>query len=169
MGNPIRNVYETDDHRWIMLGMTNAQHYWPGFCGAIGHPELEHDPRFATYEARFKHAGELVSVLDGIFRAKTYGEWIEILSQSKIVWSPVTTPLEVTRDRQAHANEFFVDWDHPEDGKIKVLNNPIKLSKTTAEITMPAPKLGEHSEEILKGLGYAESEIQAMKASGTIG
>ena len=46
---------------------------------------------------------------------------------------------------------------------------PIKLSETKAEITMAAPKLGEHSEEILKGLGYAESEIQAMKASGTIG
>jgi crotonobetainyl-CoA:carnitine CoA-transferase CaiB-like acyl-CoA transferase len=62
-----------------------------------------------------------------------------------------------------------VDWDHPEYGKIKVLNNPIKLSKTTAENTMPAPKLGEHTEEIVKGLGYSESEIQAMKASGAIG
>jgi formyl-CoA transferase len=169
MGNPIRNVYETRDHRWIMLGMTNAQHYWPGFCEAIDHPELENDPQFATYEVRFKHAGELVNILDGIFRSRTYGEWIEILSQSKIVWSPVTSPLEVTRDRQAVANEFFVDWDHPEYGRIKVLNNPIKLSETQAEITMAAPKLGEHSEEILKGLGYAESEIQAMKASGTIG
>jgi crotonobetainyl-CoA:carnitine CoA-transferase CaiB-like acyl-CoA transferase len=169
MGNPIRNVYETSDHRWIMLGMTNAQHYWPGFCKAIDHPELENDPQFATYEVRFKHAGELVNVLDGIFRSRTYSEWIEILSQTKIVWSPVTTPLEVTRDRQAMANEFFVDWDHPEYGPIKVLNNPIKLSETKAEITMAAPKLGEHSEEILKGLGYAESEIQAMKASGAIG
>lgn len=169
MGKPIRNVYETTDHRWIMLGMTNAQHYWPGFCKAIDHPELENDPQFATYEARFKHAGELVNILDGIFRSRTYGEWIEILSQSKIVWSPVTSPLEATRDQQAVANEFFVDWDHPEYGRIKVLNNPIKLSKTQAEITMAAPKLGEHSEEILKGLGYAESEIQAMKASGTIG
>ena len=169
MGNPIRNVYETKDHRWIMLGMTNAQHYWPGFCRAVDHPELENDPRFATYEERFKNAGELVSILDGIFRSLTYGEWIGILSQTKIVWSPVTSPLEVTRDQQAIANEFFVDWDHPEYGRIKVLNNPIKLSKTKAEITMPAPKLGEHTEEILKGLGYAKSEIQAMKASGAIG
>ncbi len=169
MGNPIRNVYETSDHRWIMLGMTNAQHYWPAFCGAIDHPEIEKDPRFATYEVRSKHAGELVSLLDGIFRSRTYAEWIETLSKSKIVWSPVTTPLEVTRDRQALANEFFVDWDHPEYGPIKVLNNPIKLSETKAEITMAAPKLGEHSEEILKGLGYTDSEIQALKASGAIG
>ena len=110
-----------------------------------------------------------MNILDEIFRSRTYGEWIGILSQSKIVWSPVTSPLEVTRDRQAAANEFFVDWDHPEYGRIKVLNNPIKLSETKAEITMAAPKLGEHSEEILKGLGYAESEIQAMKASGAIG
>jgi crotonobetainyl-CoA:carnitine CoA-transferase CaiB-like acyl-CoA transferase len=169
MGNPIRNVYETKDHRWIMLGMTNAQHYWPGFCRAVDHPELENDPRFATYEERFKNAGELVSILDGVFRSRTYDEWIGILSQTKIVWSPVTSPLEVTRDQQAIANDFFVDWDHPEHGRIKVLNNPIKLSKTKAEITMPAPKLGEHTEAILKELGYAEGEIQAMKASGAIG
>ncbi|MCK9365018.1 MAG: CoA transferase [Syntrophales bacterium] len=169
MGNPIRNVYETSDHRWIMLGMTNAQHYWPGFCAAINHPELENDLRFATYDERFKRAGELVNILDGIFRSRTYREWIDILSKTKIVWSPVTTPLEVTRDSQAAANEFFVDWDHPEYGPIKVLNNPIKLSQTKAEITRAAPKLGEQSEEILKGLGYADGEIQTMKAAGTIG
>ena len=80
----------------------------------------------------------------------------------------MTSPLEVTRDQQAMANEFFVDWDHPDYGPIKVLNNPIKLSKTKAEITMPAPKLGEHTEEILKGLGYDEGKIQAMKASGAM-
>ena len=169
MGNPIRNVYETADHRWIMLGMTNAQHYWPEFCSAIDHPELENDPRFATYEARFKHAGELVTILDGIFLSRTYSEWIETLSRSKIVWSPVTTPLEVTRDQQALANEFFVDWEHPEYGRMKVLNNPIKLSETKAEITTAAPRLGEHTEEILRDLGYAETEIKTMKASGAIG
>ncbi len=168
MGNPIRNVYETSDHRWIMLGMTNAQHYWPAFCKAIDHPELENDPRFATYDERYQHSGELVGILDGIFRSRTFAEWIEILGKSKIVWSPVTTPLEVTRDRQAQENGFFIDWDHPQYGPIKVLDNPIRLSETKAEITMPGPKIGEHSEEILKELGYAEAEIQALKASGII-
>jgi crotonobetainyl-CoA:carnitine CoA-transferase CaiB-like acyl-CoA transferase len=169
MGNPIRNVYETEDNRWIMLGMTNAQHYWPVFCGTIGHPELENDPRFSTYSLRFQNAAELVGILDGIFRGKSYEEWIRVLGSGKIVWSPVTTPLEVTRDEQAKANEFFVEWDHPEYGRIKTLNNPIKLSKTKAEITMPGPKIGEHTDEILKDLGYAENEIQAMKTSGAIG
>lgn len=168
MGNPIRNVYETKDHRWIMLGMTNAQHYWPGFCAAIERPELENDSDFATYDARFKNAEKLVSIIDGVFRSRTYDEWIKILSQTKIVWSPVTSPLEVTRDPQAVANEFFMDWDHPDYGPIRVLNNPIKLSQTKAEITMPGPKLGEHTDEILKGLGYDENQINAMKAAGTV-
>jgi formyl-CoA transferase len=68
MGNPIRNIYPTKDRRWIMLGMTNAQHYWPGFCKAIERPELEDDPRFATDEARAQHAAELVAIIEGIFK-----------------------------------------------------------------------------------------------------
>ncbi len=169
MGNPIRNVYETGDQRWIMLGMTNAQHYWPAFCQAIERPELEKDPRFATYDLRFKHSGELVGILDAVFRGKTFAEWIEILGRSKIVWSPVTTPLEVTKDQQARENGFFVEWNHPQYGPIQVLDNPIRLSETRAEITLPGPGIGEHSEEILKELGYDETEIQTLKKAGTIG
>ena len=71
MMNPLRNVYGTADGRWIMLGMTNAQHYWPNFCKAIGRLELENDPKFATYEAREKHAAELVQIIEGMLRTKT--------------------------------------------------------------------------------------------------
>lgn len=169
MGNPIRNLYPTQDNRWIMLGMTNAQHYWPGFCKAIGRPDLEKDPKFATFEARAQHAAELVQIIEAIFRTRTYTQWIEILSANRLVWSPVQTPLETSRDEQAMANDFFVEWNHPKYGKIKVINNPIKLSKTPAEIKMRAPDLGEHTEEIMKDLGYSEEEIAKMKQAGTIG
>lgn len=168
MGNPIRNLYPTRDKRWIMLGMTNAQHYWPSFCIAIGRPELENDPKFATYEAREQHAAELVRIIESIFRARTYVEWVEILKTHKIVWSPVVTPLEVTMDEQATANDFFVEWDHPKYGKIKVINNPIKLSRTPARIQMKAPDLGEHTKPILKELGYSDEAIAKMKKDGYI-
>ena len=169
MGNPIRNVYPTKDKRWIMLGMTNAQHYWPAFCKAIQRPELENDPKFATYRDRSANAAELIRILEEIFLTRTYAEWIDILSANRLVWSPVTTPLEVTRDVQAQANEFFVEWDHPEYGPIKVLDNPIKLSETPARIHSRAPALGEHTIELMKRLGYEDTEIQALKAAGTIG
>ena len=168
LGNPIRNVYPTKDNRWVMLGMTNAQHYWPSFCRAIERPDLENDPRFATLEARARNSADLVTIIEGIFRTRTYAEWIEILSANKLVWSPVKTPLEVTRDEQAAANDFFVEWNHPRYGRIKVINNPVKLSKTPTEIRMGAPELGEHTDQIMQEAGYSEAEIAEMKKAGTI-
>ncbi len=169
VGNPIRNVYPTKDKRWIMLGMTNAQHLWPGFCRAIERPELENDPKFATYEARAQHAAELTEIIETIFRTRMYHEWIEILKAYNIIWSPVATPLEATQDEQARINEYFVDWDHPKYGKIKVLNNPIKLSETPAEIDKRAPDLGEHTEEVMEELGFSAEEIARMKKAGVVG
>ncbi|MCX5909020.1 MAG: CoA transferase, partial [Deltaproteobacteria bacterium] len=168
MGNPIRNLYPTKDQRWIMLGMTNAQHYWPSFCKAIDRPGLEKDPKFATFDARTKNAAELVAIIEKIFRTKTYTEWIKILQENSLVWSPVKMPLEVTQDEQAIANDFFVDWDHPRYGKIKVVNNPIKLSKTPAENRKGAPELGEHTNEILREMGLSEAEISKMREAGTV-
>jgi len=169
MGNPIRNHYPTKDRRWIMLGMTNAQQYWPEFCKVIKRPELVNDPKYATFDARQKNAAELVKIIEDIFVTKTYAEWVEILSKNKLIWSPICTPLEVTHDEQAIANEFFVDLDHPDFGKIKVLNNPIKLSKTPAGIKSCAPELGEHTEELLVALGYKPEEVKRMKDAGIIG
>lgn len=170
MPNPTRNIYSTKDNRWIMLGMTDSQHYWPEFCRATDHPELENDTKFDTPEARAEHAAELVEIIEGIFQTKTYAEWIDILTANRLVWSPVKTPLEVvTQDEQAKANDFFVEWDHPKYGKIKVLNNPIKWSKTPAEIKCKAPELGEHTDEILKEFGYSEDDIAKMKEAGIIG
>ncbi|MBP1720290.1 MAG: putative acyl-CoA transferase/carnitine dehydratase, partial [Deltaproteobacteria bacterium] len=138
------------------------------FCKAIERPDLEHQARFATLEARSENSAELVTIIEGIFRTKTYAAWIEILTANKLVWSPVKTPLEVTQDDQARANEFFVEWDHPRYGKIKVLNNPIKLSRTPATIGRRAPDLGEHTDSVMKDAGYSEAEIAELKKAGII-
>ena len=169
MANPIWNHYPTKDSRWIMLGMTNAQTYWPEFCRAIDRPELEKDPKFADFNARQKNCIELIKIIEEIFRGKTYAEWLAHLRKFKLVWSPVVTPLEVTRDEQAIANDFFGEMDVPGHGKLKVLNNPIKLSKTPAGIRCRAPELGEHTSELLSNLGYNPEDVKRMKETGAIG
>jgi crotonobetainyl-CoA:carnitine CoA-transferase CaiB-like acyl-CoA transferase len=163
MANPIRNHYPTKDNRWIMLGMTNAQTYWPEFCKAIDRPELENDPAFATFGARQKNCVELIKIIEEIFKGKTYDEWLAHLRKFKIVWSPVVTPREVTHDEQAIANDFFGEMEIAGHGTIKVLNNPIKLSGTPAAIKCRAPELGEHTAELLAGLGYSPEGIAKMK------
>jgi crotonobetainyl-CoA:carnitine CoA-transferase CaiB-like acyl-CoA transferase len=84
------------------------------------------------------------------------------------VWSPVVTPLEVTHDEQAIANDFFGEMEIAGHGKIKVLNNPIKLSKTPAGIQCRAPELGEHTSGLLAKLGYGPEEVLQMKEAGII-
>jgi crotonobetainyl-CoA:carnitine CoA-transferase CaiB-like acyl-CoA transferase len=168
MANPIRNHYPTKDNRWVMLGMTNAQTYWPEFCRAIQRQELENEPKYATFAAREQNAVELIKLIEEIFLTKTYAEWMEILGKHKLVWSPVCTPLEVTRDEQAIANEFFVEMALPDHGKIKVLNNPIRLSKTPDGVPCRAPELGEHTSGLLAKLGYGPEEVLRMKEAGII-
>ncbi len=168
VGNPIRNIYPTSDDRWIMLGMTNSQHYWPTFCEAIDRHDLVENDKFATQESRSQNAVELIDIIEKCFKTQTYKQWMDILGRKKLVWSPVKTPLEVTQDKQAIANEFFTDWDHPTYGNIKMLNNPIKLSKTIAENLCKAPELGEHTDQILEELGYSQADINIMRENGTI-
>ena len=168
MSNPIRNIYPTSDGRWIMLGMTTSQPYWPNFCTAIERPELTDDTRFATPESRAENAPELVGIIEEVFRTKTYAQWKEILSLNKLIWAPLQTPLEVTQDEQAIANDYFCDWDHPDYGRIKMLNNPIKLSRTPADNVCRAPDLGEHTEQILERLGYDQEKIDELRNSGIV-
>ena len=168
MGNPIRNIYPTGGGRWIMLGMTNSQHYWPAFCVAIGREELQDDRRFATQEARSENSSELVAIIEEIFVTKTYSQWIDILNSNKLIWSPVKTPLEVTQDEQAIANDYFADWDHPTYGKIRMINNPIKLSKAPAENRCKAPDLGEHTDQVLENLGFSADDIARLKENGIV-
>jgi crotonobetainyl-CoA:carnitine CoA-transferase CaiB-like acyl-CoA transferase len=130
---------------------------------------LENDPRFATYEARARHAEELVEIIETRFRTRTYADWIDILKAYNVIWSPVKTPLEATQDDQAYANGYFVEWDHPKYGKFKVVNNPIKLSGSPAEIYTSAPDLGEHTDITLKESGFSPEEIAALKKAGVIG
>lgn len=168
MSNPIRNIYPTSDDRWIMLGMTTSQPYWPNFCQAIERTDLIDDPKFSTPEARAENSSELVDIIERIFRTKTYAQWKELLSLNKLIWAPLQTPLEVTQDEQAIANDYFCEWDHPEYGSIKLLNNPIKLSRTPAENICKAPDLGEHTDQILAELGFTPAKIEELRNSGII-
>lgn len=163
MLNAAATYYQTKDGRWLRLGMAQADLYWTRFCRAIGRPDLEHDPRFNSYEPRTLNHATLFDILEGIFPCKTLAEWTDILTEAGLPWAPVQSLPEVTRDPQARANGFFESYDHPTYGRVEVVANPIKLSRTPATNRRPAPEFGQHTEEVLLEHGYTWEDIEAFK------
>jgi crotonobetainyl-CoA:carnitine CoA-transferase CaiB-like acyl-CoA transferase len=166
--SPLFVSYETKDGRWLQLSLAPPDPYWSGFCKALGKQDLEGDPRFSTLEARIQNQSALFQILEDVFRTKTLVEWRSRLNDTGMLWSPIQSPKEVVADPQARANDVFVRFDHPSFGRLEVVSNPIKLSKTPATIRMPAPEFGQHTEEVLLELGYTWEEIGQFKQEGIV-
>lgn len=162
-GNPIYNHYRCRDNKWLAIAHLDPDRYWPKVCKALDITQLERDPRFNTIEARGENADELVSILDEKFAEKNRDEWMKILRKEGCIYTPVQTPTEVTEDQQALANNYFIYFDHPDWGKIKMTGFPWDFSDTPASCRRKAPGFGEHTDEILSSLGYKEEDIKKLR------
>jgi len=166
--NPMANSYQAKDGRWFMLFMLFPERFWPPFCRALNIEHLEHDPRFDTTEKRNKNCEELISIIDKVMAGKTSAEWALIFEKYDLVWAHVHTILGAVNDPQTAANEFVVEVDHPEIGKLRTVNSPIRFSETPHEVKIPPPLLGQHTEEVLLELGYDWDSIGKLKEKGVI-
>jgi crotonobetainyl-CoA:carnitine CoA-transferase CaiB-like acyl-CoA transferase len=145
--------------------MTQSETYWHDFCRAVGIVELEHDPRFQGPEERREHGEELVSILDRIFETRTRAEWTKILDETAdFAYAPVNSTADLMTDTQAIANKYITEFDHPALGPIKVVGSPVVFSGAEVGPRLPAPELGEHTEEVLLEIGgYNWDDIVELK------
>ncbi len=166
--SPLVIPYEARDGRYLQMSLAPPEPYWHRFCEAIGRPELEDDPRFSSREARIENRDALRTTLEEAFKGRSLEEWKPILTTAELLWSPIQTPEEVIDDPQVRANEIIVPFEHPELGRIEVVSNPVKLSKTPATIRTAAPEFSQHTEEILLECGYSWEDIAQLKEEGVI-
>ena len=166
--SPLRNWFCCKDDKWIIGTHHPEERYWPDFCTATGKTELLDDPRFADKNERRKHCAELVEIFDEVFVGKTREEWIDILTSRGLMFGPVQRIQEVFEDPQSLANNYVTDFVHPEFGSMRIPGYPIHFSSARAETHMPAPTLGEHTDSIMRQLGFTDEEIQELRDKETI-
>ncbi len=167
---PYQPAVKTADGRFLQVMGPNFGIYYPLICKAIEREDLLADPVLGDQVAMTK-AGRLGEAYDAIqegFQQKTLEEWIPILTELDIPFAVCKTYEEVVDDEQAWANDVFYKMDYPRGPKALV-RTPITMEETPLPPYDKAPLLGQHTEEVLRDLGYAESDIQAMIADGTVG
>jgi crotonobetainyl-CoA:carnitine CoA-transferase CaiB-like acyl-CoA transferase len=155
--------------RDIAIGIGNDR-LWRRFCPLIGLPQLADDPRYATNAARNENRPALIATLQDNFLTKTYEEWEAILMPAGIPMGAINTIDKVVEHPQVAARGALVECRHPVAGTIQMVGPPVRMSDTPGSIRMPAPLLGEHTDEVLRErLGLSDTEIDMLRRSGAIG
>lgn len=141
---------------------------WARFCEALDLSEIAEDPRFRTNPDRVRNRDTLVKILEDVLARKSAKEWLDSLEKAGVPAGPLNNLDEVFRDPQVLHRKMLVEVEHSKAGRVKVTGVPVKLSKTPGGIYLPPPALGEHTNEILKRVGYTDQEIAAFRNRGVI-
>ena len=141
---------------------------WAPFCDAIENPALARDPRFATRADRLPRRAELTALLAPVFRTRTVASWMARLEAHDVLCAPVNRYADLPRDPQIVASRLIVEQEHPRAGRFRTLDTPIRFERTPGGIRTPAPRLGEHTEDVLTEAGLTPAEIASLRKSGTI-
>jgi crotonobetainyl-CoA:carnitine CoA-transferase CaiB-like acyl-CoA transferase len=148
-GSSPYQVFPTADG-WITLGAAQ-DNFWIRLCDMLGAPELSRDARFASNGERVRNNDALVTLLEGHFRTKPSAHWLAALEAAGIPSGPVLEFDQAMADPHVVARGMAVDTAHPAAGTVKTLGIPLKLSDTPGALRRPAPRLGEHTAEVLEG------------------
>ncbi|RAK62293.1 CaiB/BaiF CoA transferase family protein [Phenylobacterium kunshanense] len=164
--NAIANYFQSQDGRWFVHNPRGSGGGWEKFCEAAGRPDLVTDERFATGKARRQNARELSAELDAAFGALPMDEIARRLDAADLVWAPMQTPSDVAADPQAAAAGAFVEIEDGQGGTYRSPAAPARFPGADVDRRPRAPRLGEHTRQVLAEAGYGEAEIDAMFESG---
>ena len=154
-----------DGHINVAVG---GEGQWKAFCRAIGHPDLASRPEFASAPKRFDNRPVLREILEEIFRADDSAAWLDKLEAAGVPAGPIYRMDEVFADPQVRHLEMAVPVHHHARGDIRLIAQPVVLSRTPAGISTPIAEAGEHTDEILREAGFDEAAIARLKTDNIV-
>lgn len=154
---PCYNVFRCADGRHITLGLIEEV-FWHRFCDLAGLSDLKDAqwPEGEEAEAQMRRVAELMA-------SRTCAEWMALLGPADLPVAPVNSMREAFEDPQLKHRAMLLEMDHPVEGRIPQLGFPIKFSDTPGRLRTPPPLLGQHNEEVLRALGYADGDIEDLR------
>ena len=135
---------------------------------ALGLEHLGQDPRFVTNESRMRHRSEINALIEEKTCTRPKAYWIERLNAHGVPCGLIQNLAEVFSDPQVLHQQMVLETEQPDCGKVKMTGFPVKLTNRPCRLRLPAPALGEHTEEVLLNLGLDAARIAALKAGGVI-
>ncbi len=165
--SPGRRPYATKDGYMGVLPWTDRQ--WAGFFEATGRQDLADDPRFPDIETRLANIDSIYAEIAEIVATRTTAEWLEAFDAAHVPAVPVNALEDLLDDPHLKAVGFWRLEDHPTEGMLRDMATPVRFSKSPDGAGHPAPRLGQHSREVLREAGLAEADIAHMVETGATG
>jgi crotonobetainyl-CoA:carnitine CoA-transferase CaiB-like acyl-CoA transferase len=160
-------AYKTRDG-YVTVGANNNK-LWTNFCTIVcGKPEWMTDPRFKDLPSRLKNIDDLEREIETVFATRPTAHWVEKLDEAQVPGGPVYTYDQILADPHIQARRMVVEIDHPKIGPMKTLGLPVKSTGDLTAIRHAAPWLGQHTRDIVRGLGYGDADIAAMFEAGVV-
>ncbi|MDB5314192.1 MAG: CoA transferase [Rhodospirillales bacterium] len=160
-----RNVYRTKDDLWVALS-ASTQPMAMRVLRSIGRPELCEDPRFKTNEQRVANGIELDTIIANFIAERTQAENVAFFETAEVTIGPVYDITGFMADPHVQARALVADYPDEDMGEFPMHAVPVRLSETPGAIRTPAPRLGQHTRDILAEIGLSEAEIEASLSSG---
>ncbi len=164
--NALFNVYQTSDDNWLLIVVQEKD--WPALARGIGRPDLLLDARFSDEATREANSTQLTEILDEVFTSQPLAHWREALDHAHITYGIVRHPSEAIDDPQLLANDIIVPLEGAGERLKLTVSSPLKVHDVAKVAARRAPDLGEHTEELLKQLGFTGAEIDSFQSSGAI-
>jgi formyl-CoA transferase len=160
-------LYKTKDERWILI-LCYKPEDWAALCQVLGQEGLLSDPRFEKEARRLENDQSLEEILAEVFQGKSSSEWLAALSRADVPAALGQGAEEVIKDPHCDANNYFAEIQDPDFGPVRLPGVGPQFSGMSGIIRRSAPKLGHHTVEILKELGYSDDQIKTLRENRVV-